>query len=547
MHVFLRQAWIRPDKGGTLKTSRKASAKSRSAAFALASFGLAAITTGIATPSQARAPAQAGTAYEAPVTQVDCPFTVPRGDTAACFEAVVPKHYADVAADGTLPEGAPRLTIAVTLLSNFITVDDPDPVVMIAGGPGQGASQMLPGLARALQLRRTRSVVMIDQRGTGRSVPALTCDAASMLEFDENRLNDPDLAPESPVEERLAQCLTDWRDQGVDFNAFDTRSATRDLQAIRRGLGIRQWNLHGTSYGARVALDAMRVDPDGIRAVVLNSPQAVTPHFDAAFAENRAKLFMQLFDDCAQDSYCSETFGDLEAQIADIRAHLADGAMDIYLRESPDGELTRISVGWDDVINGLYSHMNFAFGPEPVARYIHELSRMADGRLSLNDDEVARIFQSSLHDDDFGIAMGMHMAVRCREDVPAYDEAVAQAGAAKAPSVHASDQGIHGYRLACSLMETDPVDAAFHAPVTSAIPTLVLTGDMDPLTPTLWAHDAAAALDNAQLVSFRAMAHDIHSTSICAQVITANFLDAPDEPVDATCAESYGPVFAPAQ
>lgn len=547
MHVFLRQAWIRPDKGGTLKTSRKASAKSRSAAFALASFGLAAITTGIAAPSQARAPAQAGTAYEAPVTQVDCPFTVPRGDTAACFEAVVPKHYADVAADGTLPEGAPRLTIAVTLLSNFITVDDPDPVVMIAGGPGQGASQMLPGLARALQLRRTRSVVMIDQRGTGRSVPALTCDAASMLEFDENRLNDPDLAPESPVEERLAQCLTDWRDQGVDFNAFDTRSATRDLQAIRRGLGIRQWNLHGTSYGARVALDAMRVDPDGIRAVVLNSPQAVTPHFDAAFAENRAKLFMQLFDDCAQDSYCSETFGDLEAQIADIRAHLADGAMDIYLRESPDGELTRISVGWDDVINGLYSHMNFAFGPEPVARYIHELSRMADGRLSLNDDEVARIFQSSLHDDDFGIAMGMHMAVRCREDVPAYDEAVAQAGAAKAPSVHASDQGIHGYRLACSLMETDPVDAAFHAPVTSAIPTLVLTGDMDPLTPTLWAHDAAAALDNAQLVSFRAMAHDIHSTSICAQVITANFLDAPDEPVDATCAESYGPVFAPAQ
>jgi len=530
-----------------LKTSRKASAKSRSAAFALASFGLAAITTGIATSSQARAPAQAGTAYSAPVTQVDCPFTVPRGDTAACFEAVVPKHYADVAANGTLPEGAPRLTIAVTLLSNFIAVDDPDPIVMIAGGPGQGASQMLPGLARALQLRRTRSVVMIDQRGTGRSVPALTCDAASMLEFDENRLNDPDLAPESPVEERLAQCLTDWRDQGVDFNAFDTRSATRDLQAIRRGLGIRQWNLHGTSYGARVALDAMRVDPDGIRAVVLNSPQAVTPHFDAAFAENRAKLFMQLFNDCAQDTHCSETFGDLEAQIADIRAHLADGDMDIYLRESPDGELTRISVGWDDVINGLYSHMNFAFGPEPVARYIHELSRMADGRLSLNDDEVARIFQSSLHDDDFGIAMGMHMAVRCREDVPAYDEAVSQAGAAKAPSVHTADQSIHGYRLACSLMQTDPVDAAFHAPVTSAIPTLVLTGDMDPLTPTLWAHDAAAALDNAQLVSFRAMAHDIHSTSICAQVITANFLDAPDEPVDATCAESYGPVFAPAQ
>ncbi len=515
--------------------------------MAIAPLCLAVGMAGIATSSQARAPAEAGTAYIADIAQVECPFTVPRGDTAACFEATVPMDYADVAADGSLPEDASRLTLAVTLLSNFVTVDDPDPIVMIAGGPGQGASQMLPMLGEALQLRHKRSIVMIDQRGTGHSVPALTCDETDALEFDANRLNDPDLAPETTAEKRLAQCLVDWRDQGIDFNAFDTRAAARDLQAIRRAFGIRQWNLHGTSYGARVVFDAMRVDPDGIRSVVLNSPQAITPHFDEAFAENRANLFGQLFADCAQDTYCSDTFGDLKAHLDKIHAHLADEGMEIYLRETSGGELMRVTVGWDDVINGLYGHMNFVAGPEPVARYIHEVSRMVDGRLSLNDDEVARIFQSSLRDDGMGIAIGMHMAVRCREDVDAYDAAIAEAGAAKAPSLYTADQSIHSYRLACAVMESEPVDEAFHAPVTSDIPALVLTGDMDPLTPTIWAHDAAEALDNAQLVSFRALGHDIHSTSICARVITANFIDAPDEPVDATCAESYRPVFAQEQ
>lgn len=515
--------------------------------LALAGIGIAALMTAFAPPAQALAPTEAGTAYIAEIERVECPFNAPRGDIAACFEASVPKFYEDVAADGVLPEEAPRLTIAVTVLSNFIEVDDPDPIVMIAGGPGQGASQMLPAHGPALQLRRARSIVMIDQRGTGRSVPALTCDETSVLELDENRLNDPDLMPDTPTEERLAQCIADWREQGVDFNAFDTRAATRDLQAIRRGLGIRQWNLHGTSYGARVVLDAMRVDPEGIRSVVLNSPQAITPHFDAAFAENRAKLFRQLFEDCAQDAYCSETFGDLEAHLAKIRAHLADEGMDIYLRETQNGELIRITVGWEDVIEALYSHMNFVAGPAPVARYIHELSRVVDGRLSLNDDEVAQIFQSSLRDDDFGIAMGMHVAVRCREDVDAYDDDIVAAGAAKAPFLYTSVSFIHSYRLGCAMMEIEPAEASFRAMVESDIPALVLTGDMDPLTPTVWAHDAADLLDNAQLVSFRALGHDIYSSSVCAQIITANFLDAPDAPVDATCAEIYRPAFAPAQ
>lgn len=498
-------------------------------------------------PVCAASDGELGTPYVAPISQVECPFSAPRGDSVGCFQAIVPMHYADVAEDGSLPDGSPRITLAVTTLQNFVSLDEPNPIVMISGGPGQAASDMLQATATALHLRHARGIVLIDQRGTGESEPRLTCESASALEIDDNRLNDPEFAPATSVEERLSECMMDWHERGVDLNAFDTRSAALDLMAIRRGLGIHQWNLHGTSYGGRVVQDAMRVDPEGIRAVVMNSPQALSPHFDRDFAENRARLFAQLFSDCADDAYCNEEFGDLEAHLERIRLHLSDEDMEIYLRESSGDGLRRVSVGWEDVVNGLYTHMNFSFGAEPVARYIHELSRMVDGRLSLNDDEVARIFQNSLQDDDFGLAIAMHMAVRCREDVPAYDEAVSHAAAAKAPTLYVEDKSTDVYQAACSAIDAAPVDPRFQEPVISGIPALILTGDMDPLTPTVWAERAAETLENGQLVSFRGMGHDIYSTSICAQAITANFLDAPYEKVDDTCARSYGPVFAPAQ
>jgi len=487
------------------------------------------------------------TPYVAVIEQVECPFAVMRGDSAACFTAIVPKHYADVADDGSLPDEAPRLTLAVTLLENFVSMDDPDPIVMISGGPGQAASDMLQGNATALHLRRTRGILMIDQRGTGYSSPSLNCDEASALELDDNRLNDPEFAPETSLDDRIAACIDAWRSRGIDFNAFDTRSAALDLLAVRRGFGLRHWNLHGTSYGGRVVLDAMRVDPEGIRSVVINSPQAVTPHFDENFALLRGQIFRQLYADCADDAYCRLEFGDLEAHLDKIRRHLSEDELDLYLREPSSGALVRVSVGWEDVLNGLSSHMNFSFGAEPVARYIHELSRMVDGRLSLNDDEVVRIFQHSLSNSDFGLAIIMHMAVRCREDIHGYDRDVANAASAQAPGLYGEDRSISLYRVACDRMQTRPVDPAFHEPLVSDIPALILTGDMDPLTPNAWAERMVQTLVNGQLLSFRGMAHDIYGTSICAQAVTANFIESPFMPVDDTCVRDYAPVFSPAQ
>lgn len=116
-----------------------------------------------------------GTRYTAPVEQIPCDIDFPRGDSIVCFLAEVPTYYSDVLADGSLAEGAPTQHLHVILLENFIVHDDPNPVVFISGGPGQGASDMLGMVGNLLELRRTRGILLIDQRGTGMSEPVLNC------------------------------------------------------------------------------------------------------------------------------------------------------------------------------------------------------------------------------------------------------------------------------------------------------------------------------------------------------------------------------------
>lgn len=482
-----------------------------------------------------------GSNYAAKVEQAPCPITAPRGDSVVCLVAEVPVYYSDVLEDGTLAEGAPTQQLKMLLLENFVVSDDPNPIVFISGGPGQSGISMLGGIGTMLELRRTRSILLIDQRGTGLSEPVLNCDSVSDEELDIGRLNNPEFDPEISATDRLRACGRAYLNAGIDFSTFDTRTAALDLRAIRQGLGLSQWNLIGTSYGSRVVLDSLRVDPEGVRSGVLNSVQAITPHLTAEFLTDKAAVLRKLFVNCANDEDCRENFGDLEASLALVREHLAQNGMLLHLREPASGLLKRIDVTWDDVLGGLLQHLSFSGPADHVARYIHELSLMAQGRLSLNDDEVARIFQAKLIDDDFGMAIGMHLAVRCREDLADLDTDEVSATISANSDLLLESQNFRVYE-ACDVWGTEPLEG-FSDPVTSDIPTLVLSGDMDPLTPYHWAEKTVETLENGQMVTFHGMAHDLLGTTICARVITANFLDTPMSPVDTSCAEIMKPQF----
>lgn len=483
-----------------------------------------------------------------PVAQVEiervaCPFSPPLGEVPVCLMAHVPMRHADLNPDGSLPEGADRIGVHLTILSNLASSEEPNPLVFLNGGPGQAGSQAIGFFGDALELRRSRALLLIDQRGTGLSQPRLDCPEVTPAELDGNPFNDPDFDPDKALIDRFTACHDAFVADGIDLAAFDTRNSALDLRAIREALDLRQWNLLGTSYGGRLALDAMRVDPTGIRAAVLNSPLSLASQADAGLAAERPRIFGQLFRDCAADEGCAQAYGDLETKFTALAAHFEEGPIRLQFRDPQSNTLVRREVNWENVVDVLYQHLSFSDMAMQVPRFIAELHDVANGRLSLSDDEVARIFGGPIDAIIDSLAIGQHLSVKCREDYPITDAEAIAAVTAAHPIYFADDEGYRIYSLNCPVWDVGSAPDGFATPLKSEIPTLILSGDADTLTPHVMAQEIASYLPNSQFVSFRGIGHDVHGTLSCARSLVANFLDAPDEEVDQSCVGDIRPRF----
>lgn len=504
---------------------------------ALAALALA---VGLAGPAVALAPLDPSVVSIEPVP---CVVGAPPDDSVACLVAWLPMSWDALDAQGRLPDDAPRVGVHVVVLENPTRSSDPNPIVVLSGGPGQAGSDTIPLLGPALELRRNRAILLVDQRGTGHSKPSLACPEIAATELDDNRFNDPTLGEADPLAARFAACRARLVAEGVALDAFDTRAAARDLHAIRTALGIPRWNLLGTSYGARLALDAMRVDPDGIRSVVLNSPLSNVPDREGRRTAARPALFEALYRDCAADPACAARYGDLEGAMRRLADHLGEGPMVLTFREPTSGAVVRKDVYFDDVVTALYQHMSFAQSVRAVPRFLFELAEVARGRLGITDEETAAIFQTAHENIVDGLSIGMHLSVRCREDVP-FESAEAEARIMAAHDFYfPAGEPDPLYAALCPLWDVGTAPDAFGEPVASDIPVLILTGDSDPLTPTEEAHEIARTLPRAQLVAFRGQPHDLFGALMCARVLTANFIEDPDAPVDTACLERMRPFF----
>ena len=246
-----------------------------------------------------------------------CPFPVgfglAAGKTVRCGYLIVPE-------DRTKPNGR-TIKLAVAIFKSPVQHPAPDPVIYLAGGPGDPA---LSGLGQALTVTNESDVVgdrdllLIDQRGTGYSQPSLACPAAAHLIQ----------VPPQPVGKELAsldsayrQCHDRLVHDGIDLSAYNTVENAADVADLRKTLGYRTVNLYGVSYGTRLALTVMRDYPQGIRSVVLDS--VVPPRHDyAARLRSIEPAFTTLFHGCAQAPNCSHEFPHLLQVFDQEVAHL---------------------------------------------------------------------------------------------------------------------------------------------------------------------------------------------------------------------------------
>ncbi|MCC7361186.1 MAG: alpha/beta fold hydrolase [Anaerolineales bacterium] len=477
-----------------------------------------------AAPRAAAAPpGQGGAAY---FETAACPFDPPANDTVDCGYLIVPEDRAN-------PVRSLRLAVAILRSRN--PNPQPDPLLYLSGGPGDSALAALDfWLHAAPDLRADRDVILLDQRGTGSSLPSLKCwefqavDAAL-------RAQAPTPQESVSLEVQAAQqCRDRLTADGVNLAAYNTAATAADVKDLRLALGLPSWNLFGHSYGARVALTVMRDYPAGVRSVVLNAALPLQANWFEEAAANADRGFNQLFTGCALDRACATAFPELARRLDEVVARLDAAPL---VLSAPDPATRETVVQWitgQDLLRGgfdaLYDTELIPYLPLAVAQ------------ISAGNAAVVEGFATALNSGDDGAREGVWFSVMCHDEAPFNDPAVVAANAARYPRLR--DFVLSDSTLAvCAVWGAGQAGALETTPVRSDIPTLVIAGEYDPIHPPAWSQLAASTLRNNVYFELRGASHDAGFTP-CGQALTAQFVSNPGVAPNAECARALGgPAF----
>ncbi len=393
-----------------------------------------------------------------------------------------------------------------------------DALVILVGGPGQAATRDGLLIAQLLgEVRLGRDILLLDQRGTGALSP-FQCDFGE----DDSQLQG-DL--ESLLQRQrslLAACLEQLDE--VDPAYYTTDMAVADLEALRQHLGYRQLTLWGGSYGTRVALSYLRAWPESTRALILDGVAPVAIRLPLNLARDASAAFDQVLDLCAADSDCDSAYPELRTRYQRLMDDLRQQRQ-VELRDAVDA--SRIEVPMD--ANLLAPLLRAVLYGREVTRL---LPYIIDQATAGNFQPLAAVLPR-----EAGINQGMFLSVVCNEDLASLSEEEWRQALADELSLQ-SPLLMMPVRDACESWPRRQLPESHFAPVVSAVPVLILSGELDPVTPPRWGELAGETLSSHRHLVVRGAAH-ITSPYGCMPTLIADFIrDVDPQSLDASCLDT---------
>jgi pimeloyl-ACP methyl ester carboxylesterase len=398
-----------------------------------------------------------------------------------------------------------QIDLSIVVLPALRADSQPDPLFFLAGGPGQGAARLAKPVREIFRrVQSDRDIVLVDQRGTGRSNP-LAC------YNDDDSLQALAQTPEQALDE-LKQCRAKY---DADLTLYTTTIAMDDLDEVRAFLGYDRINIYGGSYGTRAGLAYMRQHPDRLRSVILDGVAPTFMRLPLFFPRDSQRAFDLLVKDCEQDDGCRKAYPNLAERARALMARLEKDRPRVHVTHPRTGERADVTIEArllaNVIVSTLYSPMASALVPAVIAA------------AERND------FQSMLAlagmgggGDEPNMAVGMQLSVICAEDAPriSAEEAKQEAdGTLFGPHV------MRMQRDACAFWPRGTVDASFYEPVQSSIPTLIMSGEIDPVTPPVWGEAIAKTLPNSKHIVMPGTGHTAGGTG-CGRRLIKAFIDA---------------------
>ncbi|MFF5446507.1 alpha/beta fold hydrolase [Streptomyces sp. NPDC012888] len=511
--------------------------RSRTTGPAVATAGL--LLTGLlAAPAAAREETPGGapgtvarTVGDARFEPGPCPKTadpVPELEGARCGTLTVPENR-------TKP-GSRNITLAVAIVPAANGDPKPDPIVWLAGGPGDDAVGEAK-MAVTGGLNRDRDVIFMSQRGTYSADPALTC-----RNIDEFNARATGLVYGAPATERQHVAATKaCRDKlaatGADLAAYDDIESAADLAALRTTLGLDQWNVFGISYGTQLALVYMRLHPEGIRSVGIDGVLPPSTGGSAVTWRAAKQGFDGVFKACAEQPACNRRYPNLAATFERLVRDLEAKPVTTTVTLPGSDKQVKVVLDGGALVNWLTAATHVA--PQ-VPAALDELARGEPRR-------IAQQWASGKYSPQAigRLSHGLVYGVFCGEWTPYETEAEAlRAGQQAYPSFPRSVQeqapGLTFLRPDCDVWDVPAAPRSIRDVTRSDIPTLVLSGGFDAQTAAANGPYVARTLPRSTVVTVPYEPHVVFATSKCAQAITLSFFDTPTDP-DTGCLKDLKP------
>lgn len=404
------------------------------------------------------------------------------------------------------------IDIHVTVVNAVAATPKPDPLVLLMGGPGQAGSELVAGLVKIFrEANESRDLVLIDQRGTGLSNP-LMC---------ENKDANPYLDVQADFKlSDIDQCIASY---DADLAQYGTTTAIADFEAVREALGYQQINLYGISYGSRAAMVYMREKPESLRSVILDG--VVPPQIPVGpMGSEAARAFDILIAQCSENEACSNRYPTLKDDYHKVRAQLEKQTIETTIDHPVTDKPITFKLDTAKFIGTLHSLM-YGVGAREIIPFV--ISQVAIG----NYKPIAGIIAAGQGKED-KIYTGMQLNILCNEDMPRAGQDLIERSRNNSFSGHHS---IDDLVKVCQHWPSFDAPANFGDQVKSDLPTLLLSGELDPVTPPAWAELALEGLSNHKHYVAKKAGHGL-VTQTCAAKMVAQFIDKGQfEDIDDSC------------
>jgi pimeloyl-ACP methyl ester carboxylesterase len=469
--------------------------------------------------------------------KVSCRFVAPRsveGKSFYCADVTVPENRRN-------KESTKTIKIHVAVIKGK---EGGTPTVELVGGPGGSADGMVgpivagqKGILRAYgPILAEGDLVLFDQRGTGRSIPRLSC-----------------------ADEDSKKCRAELEKQGVDVAAYDTIENADDVHDLKVALGVPKINLHGISYGTRLGIEILKRHPDDVRSAILDgvmpSDVPVLGFFEVAMDGVLSKTFSA----CKADTKCNTTYPNLDQTLTQLKTKLETKPFEMADPFGPG----KMKYDWRAFIGDMIQRAYEEGSAAKVPYWIHDLLKKNQAEWQAAQekawDEEEKAYQEAMkedannplmkelfdREDEVGqddlmaadMAQGMYLSVTCNDYAQFETVDAAKTAQAQIRPELRDDEGIAIEFASCNDWAKRPADPSVrNTPQNFAGPVLVIGGALDPATPSSWAKHVSNSLPNDQFLEVPTGGHGLMDE--CGSTLKGAFLRDPSKPVDGACATS---------